>query len=77
MQQVKFLRKKHIIRTLERDAEGNIIGGTDEHFMGKNPLWGVQMPSISAAKRASRKLQEANGGMGRGSLRVVEEWPNG
>jgi hypothetical protein len=63
----KFLRMKHVIRTLNDD-------GTFEdkhHFTAhKNP--DVKIPSISAAKRASRALQIENGGMGRGSLRVVD-----
>ena len=33
-------------------------------------------PSINQAKRASRKLQAANGGQGRGSLRVVDKLPD-
>jgi hypothetical protein len=65
----KFLRMKHIIRTLNEDGTFE-----DQHYtfkLGKNAL-----PSINAAKRASRALQEANGGMGAGSLRVVEKLPS-
>jgi hypothetical protein len=72
MQQVKFLRKKHVIGTLQEDGTFS-----DEHFTGRKHPKGPDFPSISAAKRASKKLQESNGGMGRGSLKVVEEWPNG
>ncbi len=31
----------------------------------------VQFPAINAAKRASREFQESNGGLGRGSVRVL------
>jgi hypothetical protein len=66
--ETKFLRMKHIIRTLNPDGSHE-----DQHYThGKAP---DQRPSISAAKRASRQLQVANGGMGMGSLRVVEKLP--
>lgn len=55
--QTKFIRKKHIIR----DVDGNVL------FEGRSPHGGA---SINAAKRESRRLQAANGGLGMGSLRV-------
>ena len=70
MRKVKFLRKGHVIRTLNDD--GTFI---DEHYTGMNRPLNISGPSKSAAKRASRKLQEANGGMGCGVLKVVEDWP--
>lgn len=65
--ETKFLRKKHVIRTVNPDGTFE-----DKHYF----MAGLQIPSISAAKRAARELQEANGGMGRGSLKVVEDFPN-
>lgn len=65
MANLMFLRKKHIIRTLNADGTFE-----DKHYF--NPK---DVPSISAAKRASRDLQMANGGLGRGSLKVVEDFP--
>lgn len=69
MANLMFLRKKHIIRTLNED--GTYI---DKHYMCEQ-FGAPSLPSISAAKRASRDLQMANGGLGRGSLKVVEEFP--
>lgn len=65
--ETKFLRMKHVIRTLNEDGTHS-----DEHY--KVP-GNDNLPSISAAKRASRLLQVANGGMGRGSLKVVDKFP--
>ena len=65
---LKYLRKKHIIRTLSSEHSGM---DEDKHYFGPDGT-----PSISAAKRASRELQNANGGLGRGSLKVVEEFPS-
>jgi hypothetical protein len=64
MATLKFLRCKHVIRTLSEDGNH-----TDEHFNCKR----TSKPSISAAKRASRKLQMENGGLGMGSLQIVEK----
>jgi len=54
----KYIRKGHIIR----DMAGKVI------FTG---MWGSKknIPSINAAKRESRYLQNAN--LGRGLLRVA------
>jgi hypothetical protein len=70
MQKVKFLRKGHVIRTLKADGTFS-----DEHFKGRRHPKGPDFSSVSAAKRASRKLQEAHGGVGCGVLRVVKDWP--
>ena len=50
--------------------KGNVIrfvafgGGSDENFS-----------SINAAKKASRQMQQKNGGLGCGVLRVVDRFP--
>jgi hypothetical protein len=59
---LKFIRCKHVILTLNDDGT---VQGMD-HYTDR-----FNKPSISAAKRASRKLQEENGGLGRGSLKTV------
>lgn len=55
----KFFRKRHIIRTINDDGSFQ-----DETCR-----------SINAAKRRSRELQSKNGGLGAGSLKVVEKLP--
>ena len=55
----KYLRKAHIIRTLNDDGTF-----ADE-----------DCTSINKAKKRSRELQAKSGGMGNGSLRVVEAFP--
>lgn len=76
-----MFRKHHTIRTFHMedilDEDGKVIGKkathfTDEHF--KDPM-NPKAPSINAAKRKSRELQAANGGLGMGSLRVVDKLP--
>lgn len=61
---LKYLRKDHIIRTLETKEGDEIIPARDEHFR-----------SINQAKKASRKLQLENGGLGMGSLKLVDKLP--
>ena len=60
----KFFRKGHIIREFISESEFT------DHVCLMN-----KQPSINAAKRKSREIQAANGGMGNGSLRVVEKLP--
>lgn len=60
----KFFRKDHIIREFTSDSEFT------DHVCLTN-----KQPSINAAKRKSREMQTANGGMGNGALRVVEKLP--
>ena len=60
----KYLRCKATIRTLSEDGNH-----TDQTYFAPDGL-----PSISAAKRKSRELQLAAGGLGRGSLKVVDSF---
>jgi hypothetical protein len=72
MAQLKFLRCAHVIRTINEDGTF-----TDQHYTFRDPNHGwKERPSISAAKRASRKLQEENGGLGKGSLVRVQKLHN-
>lgn len=41
----------------------------------RGPEGDTAFPSINAAKRASRDIQHARGGLGRGALRVVTRMP--
>jgi len=61
----KFYRKGHIIREFHTDTEFT------DHICLTNKL-----PSINEAKRRSSAFQRANGGLGMGSLRVVEKLPD-
>lgn len=54
-----YERKGHQIKNLQ-------TGEVQPFF-----LKGTVVPNISAAKRESRKIQEANGGLGRGSVKVI------
>lgn len=62
--------EKQIMKQVEYFRKGKTIrsvasgGGSDEIFS-----------SINAAKKASRKLQQKNGGLGCGVLSVVEKFP--
>lgn len=60
MSELKFRRKAHTIY----DTDGNTVF---QGFVGEGDN---KHPSINAAKRESRRLQLANGGLGRGSLKV-------
>lgn len=64
---LKYIRCKHIICTLNDSGFVESM----KHHTYKNRI-GQEVPSISAAKRESRKLQESDGGLGRGSLKVVQ-----
>ena len=59
MQDVKFIRRKNVIITLGKDSDGNVTESPET------------FKSVNKAKRKSRELQLANGGLGVGSL-VVE-----
>lgn len=59
MNEVKYTRKYNIIK----DADGTVI------FVGTYTDKGQKYPSINAAKRESRRLQEEHG---RGCVRVVK-----
>ena len=60
----KYYRKAHIIRTINEDGS-----------FADEPCMTNGAPSINAAKRRSRELQNKAGGLGNGSLRVVEKFP--
>lgn len=72
----KYYRCGHIIRTVERDDTGRITGYSDEHFMcgsGSKAHMQGRVPSINQAKKKSRELQKAEGGLGCGILQVVDK----
>ena len=66
MAKLKFIRCKHIIVELAEDGNHQI-----KPFFYKDRE-DKERPSISAAKRESRRLQQANGGLGMGSLKIVQ-----
>lgn len=59
MQDQQYERTKHIIRNMD----GDIV------FTGVLKVGEIEVPSINAAKRESRRLQ--SGALGYGSLRVA------
>ena len=61
MTEVLYIRKKHIIHAA--DGSGVVFTGTCNRGLRD----GTQVPSINAAKRASRKLQQK---YGQGCVRV-------
>ena len=67
MKTIKFLRKGATIRTINSDGS---IQEEKTYFDPNNSKY----PSINAAKRESRKLQNCAGGCGDQSLRVVTKF---